>query len=328
MKMHNKTSVAATPMAKRLAREAGIDLSSVIPSGKHGEIVAADIEKTEHAGSKISMLAARIAKDQGIDPAGITGTGFHGKIMRRDVEACTEDMDSIIAEIDDLIEKKKMSGMRKAIARRMLQSHLEIPPVTQSIKVDVTDLLKVREQVNADRGKAERVSLNDLIIKAVAKCIMKFERFRMTLDENEYTLHSRINISVAVGLPDGLITPVLRDVDRMDIFRIAECTKEIIGKAHDGKLKSEDLSGGCITVSNIGMYGTHSFTPIINQPEASILGVCGVEDELALTDGAVCVRKKMLVCLTYDHRILNGTEVCEFELYLKKLLENPLSFIL
>ena len=322
-------NIAATPYAKRLAFERGIDLASLVPSGKHGEILAADVENAGSAAPKASSLARRIAEDRGIDLQTVKGTGFAGKIMARDLESIPQGgVDTILKEIDELIERRKMSGMRKVIAKRMYESHAQIPNVTQNIKVDVTDLVALRAQINDGLEKADKVSLNDLMIKAVGMAIEKFDRFRMTIDGDEFVLHSGINVSVAVGIDEGLLVPVIRNVDEKTIFQISKEAKGLAKKARDGKLLPDELSGGRITISNIGMYGTHSFTPIINQPEASIVGVCGIEDELALIDGNVAVRKKMMLCVTYDHRILNGTEVCEFESYLKYLLEHPVKIIL
>ena len=321
--------IAATPYAKRLAYERGIDLASLIPSGRHGEIVAADVENAGDAMPKVSALARRIAEDQGIDLAAVKGSGFGGKIMKRDLENLpAKEVEQILQEIDALIERRKMSSMRKVIAKRMYESHAQIPNVTQNIKVDVTDLMSLRAQINDGREKPDKVSLNDLIIKAVGMTLEKFDRFRMTVEGDEYVLHNDINVSVAVGMDDGLLVPVLKNVDQKNIFQISKEAKSLAKKAREKKLLPAELADGRITISNLGMYGTHSFTPIINQPEASIIGVCGVEDELALVNGAVAVRKKMMICLTYDHRILNGTEVAEFEAYLKNLLEHPVKIIL
>ena len=321
--------IAATPYARRLAFERGIDLASILPSGRHGEIVAADVENAGSAMPKISALAKRIAEDRGIDLQTVTGTGFKGKIMKRDLENLpVKDVDQVLQEIDELIERRKMTSMRKVIAKRMYESHAQIPNVTQSIKVDVTDLMALRAQINDGLEKADKVSLNDLMIKAVGMAIAKFERFRMTVDGGDYVLHRDINVSVAVGMEDGLLVPVLKNVDQKGIFEISKEARELAKKAREKKLLPAELQDGRITISNLGMYGTHSFTPIINQPEASIVGVCGVEDELALVNGAVAVRKKMMICVTYDHRILNGTEVAEFEAYLKNLLEHPVKIIL
>ena len=321
--------IASTPYAKLLAFERGIDLASLSPSGKHGEIIAADVENAHFAMPKASALAKRIAQDLGIDLSTIKGSGFGGKIMKCDLENVpAKEVEQVLKEIDELIERRKMSSMRKVIARRMYESHEQIPNVTQSIKVDATDLIALRAQINDGLEKADRVSLNDLMIKAVGMAIAKFERFRMTVEGEEFLLHKDINVAFAVGMEEGLLVPVIKNVDQKNIFQISAEAKALAKKAREKKLLPGELKDGRVTVSNLGMYGTHSFTPIINQPEASIIGVCGVEDELALIDGNVTVRKKMMICITYDHRILNGTEVAEFESYLKSLIEHPAKIIL
>ena len=324
-----KSVIPATPMAKRLAAEKEIDLSQIRPSGKHGEIVAADVEGLQGA-PKASMLAARIAADQGIDLSTVTGTGFGGKIMSADLAGAGQatGMSAVMQEIDEVLARHKMAGMRKVIAQRMGQSHAEIPPVTQNVKVDVTELLALREQINGGLDKEERVSLNDIIIKAVGKALRQHDRFRMRLEGDEFVQTSRVNVSVAVSLDEGLIVPVIRDVDRKSLYEISRASKDVIARAREGKLAPDELKGGVITISNLGMYGVYSFTPIINQPEASILGVCAIEDELALIDGNVEVRKKMMLSLTYDHRIMNGAEAAEFEVAVKQLLEHPLSILI
>ena len=202
--------IAATPYAKLLAFERGIDLEQIVPGGRHGEITAADVLNAKEAMPKASALARRIAQDKGIDLKTVTGTGFKGKIMKRDLETVSEiGVDQILKEIDALIERRKMSSMRRVIAKRMFESHERIPDVTQSIKVDVTGLMSLRAQINDGREKPDKVSLNDFMIKAVGKAIEKFERFRMTVEGDEFVLHKDINVSVAVGMEEGLLVPVL-----------------------------------------------------------------------------------------------------------------------
>ena len=318
--------IAATPMAKRLAAEKGIDLASIKPSGKHGEIVAADVEGGK-AAPKASMLAARIAADQGIDLTQITGSGFGGKILKNDLTGASS-VDAVMQEIDAVIERHKMSGMRKVIAQRMSQSHAEVPPVTQNTKVDVTDLIALRAQINNGLDKSDKISLNDILIKAVSRALCSHERMRMQLDGDEFVMIDKINVSMAVSVDGGLVVPVIRDADRKSLYEISRDAKDLASRAREGKLLPDEMKGGVITISNLGMYGIHSFTPIINQPEASIIGACEVEDELALVDGEVCVRKKMILSLTYDHRVMNGAEAAEFAMTLKELLEHPLSILI
>ncbi|MCI8403092.1 MAG: 2-oxo acid dehydrogenase subunit E2 [Lachnospiraceae bacterium] len=327
--------VAATPYARKLAEDNGIDLRCVVPTGRHGEVRGRDVEEAVRGMPKASPLAKAMAADLGIDLKTVAGSGYRGKIMSKDLQAVNPAkaeeearVDAAVAEIERVIERYKMNGMRKVIAQRMFASHNEIPNVTQNIKIDVTELLALRETINKGKEKADRVSVNDMIIKAVGKVIQEQERFCMTLEGDEFVLHKEIHVGMAVGLPDGLLVPVIRDVDKKGLLQISREAKDLAKKAREGKLMPDDMGNGRITISNIGMFGTHSFTPIINQPEASIVGVCGTEDELALADGQVVVRKKMMVCVTFDHRILNGTEVCSFESRLKELLENPVTILL
>ena len=333
--LSDASGIPATPYAKKLAKDNGIDLKEVVPTGRHGEIRAIDVFTAIEASPVATPLAKAMAADLGVDLSTIQG--YRGKILSDDIKAAfaqaqtaaeEENVAGAMKEIAEVLERRKLSSMRKAIMKNMNSSHTEIPNVTQNIKVDVTELLALRAKINEGKEKAEKVSVNDLIIKAVGKATAKFERFRMTLEGNEYVVHKQVNVGMAVGITDGLVVPVIKDVDKKTLLQVSKDAKELAKKARDGKLKSSEMGDGRITISNIGMYGTHSFTPIINQPEASIVGVCGTEDELALVDGQVVVRKKMMICVTFDHRILNGTEVCEFESYLKELIENPVTILI
>lgn len=329
--------VAATPYARKMANDNGVDLHEVAPSGRWGEVRGRDVEEYINAAPKATPLARAMAADLGIDLKGVAGSGYRGKITSADLQPAAPAVEAApteaavkaaVAEIEEVIKRYKMSGMRKVIAQRMFASHNEIPNVTQNIKIDVTELLALREKINAGKEKADKISVNDMIIKAVGKVIAEQERFRMTIEDGDFVLYDQINVGMAVGLDDGLLVPVIKDVDKKGLRQISKEAKELAKKAKAGKLMPDDMGNGRITISNIGMFGTHSFTPIINQPEASIVGVCGTEDELALVNGQVVVRKKMMVCVTYDHRILNGTEVCVFESRLKQLLENPVEILL
>ncbi len=273
-------NVAATPYAKFLAVNNGVDLASVQPSGSMGEVKARDVEAA---------------------------------LSRQNAPA-----DAVAVP---------MSSMRKVIAQRMVSSHTEIPTVTACVKVDMTKLLKLREEINAGKEKADRISINDFIVKATGKALLANERFRMTIQNDCFYIHNNIDVGVAVGMEDGLLVPVVRGVDTKTLSQISAEVKTLASAAREGKLKPQDMGNACISISNMGMFGTHYFTPIINQPEASILGVCSIEDELALVNGEVVVKKVSLLATTFDHRILNGTEAAKFQADLKALLENPLDIL-
>ena len=149
----------------------------------------------------------------------------------------------------------------------------------------------------------------------------------MTIQNDCFYIHNNIDVGVAVGMEDGLLVPVVRGVDTKSLSQISAEVKALASAAREGKLKPQDMGNACISISNMGMFGTYYFTPIINQPEASILGVCAIEDELALVNGEVVVKKVSLLATTFDHRILNGTEAAKFQADLKALLENPLDIL-
>ena len=323
--------IAATPAARRLAREKQLDLHGIAPGGPAGEIRRRDVEKAAGQAGKATGLAKAMAEKLNLDLSTVAGTGFGGKVTKADIlrlqeGAPAQSGEAPAAPADG--RRIRMNSMRRAIARRMLASHTQIPPVTQSSKVDVTELLRLREQMNAGRDRGERISLTDLAVRAVAKALLRYPRFRMRLEGEEYTRLDRIDVGVAVGLEDGLLVPVVRNADQKSVAVLSAEIKALAQRARDGSLRAEDMGDACITVSNLGMYGTYSFTPIVNQPEAAIVGVCSVEDELALTEGAVTVRKKMMICVTYDHRIINGMESSLFQSEVKRLLEHPVELLL
>lgn len=224
-------------------------------------------------------------------------------------------------------EVEKMSGMRKVVAQRMTQSSQEIPSVTQDIKVDVTKLLDFRAEIN--EGREVRISLNDFIIKATAKALRKHPEINVSLDGNNRIKRAMVNIGMAVGLDDGLLVPVIRNADTKSLETISQEAKDLAGRAKDGSLDASEYKGSTFSISNIGMFGITSFTPIINQPDAAILGVCATEDVLALTEeGEITTKKVMTLSLTFDHRLIDGATAAKFQQTLKAILENPIDILL
>lgn len=301
--------IPATPAAKRIAKEKGISLESIAPGGSRGQIKAADAEAARKV--KATPLAMAVAKDLGLIVGSISGSGFAGKVTRADVLAAPGE--------DELIPH---SAMRSVIAKRMLQSHLEIPSVTQNCVADVTDLMTLK----ANKGEA-KFSVNDFIIMAVAKTLKEQPRINASYTGEGLRLKKHINIGMAVALPEGLIVPVIRDADKLTLRQISEMAKEFAAKAREGKLTTDEYSDGTFTISNLGMLGVTSFTPIINQPEIAILGVCAVEQKLEMEDGNITKRLKMSLSLTYDHRCIDGAQAAVFSNRVAELLENPLQML-
>ncbi|MCL1894948.1 MAG: 2-oxo acid dehydrogenase subunit E2 [Clostridiales bacterium] len=207
----------------------------------------------------------------------------------------------------------------------MSQSSLETAPVSQIVEVDATELLRMRKRLNEGWEKSEHITVTAFILRAMAIAVNEHERFRMQLSAggDSFILKDAINIGVAVGTADGLTVPVLRDAYLKPIDKISAETTEMAQKAREGKLAPESYQGGVITLTNMGMFGVTAFTPIINQPEASILGMGAPAERVVLEEGVPKSRSFMFQSLTYDHRIINGTEAAQFQKRVKDLLEAP-----
>ncbi len=221
----------------------------------------------------------------------------------------------------------KLAGMRKVVAQRMLQSHTEIPPVTQNTKVDVTELMKFRKMLLAETGS--KYSVNDLILKATAKCLRAHPEVLVSLDGDQIIQRAHVNLGMAVALDAGLIVPVIRDADRLGLDALSAAAKDLASRAKSNKLTPDEYKGSTFSVSNLGMFGIETFTPIVNQPDAAILGVCAVEDELVMDDqGGISKHQVMRLSFTYDHRLIDGAVAAKFVMALRDLLEKPMSIIL
>ena len=283
---------------------------------------------------KISPLAKKTAEKLGVDYTSLAGSGPGGRIIQQDVLAAKDTV--VVKEVKEsgsfsLEEKREggivLKGMRKVVAERMLQSHLEIPPVTQNMKIDVTKLIEFRKSINETREE-KKFSINDFVLKAVAKALAKNPHIMVSLIDGQIFQNDNVNIGMAVSTDTGLIVPVINDADKLSLETLSAKAKDLALRARENKLDMDEYKGSTFTVSNLGMFGVESFTPIINQPDAAILGVCSVEDELALEDDKVVQKKKMKISLTYDHRLLDGAVAAKFQQEIKKLLENPMEILL
>lgn len=279
---------------------------------------------------RISPLAKKTAQAKGVDYSNIAGSGPGGRIIQSDILAApaASAAASAAAQAAPVAEgrREKLSGMRKVVAERMLKSHTEVPVVTQNMKIDMTALMEFRKQLNENREK--RFSVNDFILKAVAKALADNKQILCSLDGNEIVYHDNVNLGMAVALDSGLIVPVIRDADKMSLSAISETAKDLASRARSGELQMDEYKGSTFSISNLGMFDVESFTPIINQPESGILGVGATQDELALVEGQVVTRKVARICLTYDHRLMDGAVAAKFQKAIKELLENPMNILL
>jgi len=321
--------VKATPAARRAAGEKNVNLTDIEPGGKHGEVRENDVLSSPSVTA--TPLAARVAADQGIPLADVAGSGYAGKIFKSDLAALSA-LAPMSGAVDEAFvpnyqdELVKLTGIQKITGKRMVQSHTEIPVVTENAKADVTELLAMRKSLNESLGA--KISINDFVMLATARMLRLNPRMNASLAEGDQVLYKgRINLGMAVATPKGLLVPVIKDADMYSITGISAAAKELSGKGRDGKLQMDEMEGGTFTVSNVGMFGVTSFTPIINQPEAGILGVCAVEDKLAMIEGEVVNRKIIGLSLTFDHRVVDGAEAAIAIKTLKDFLEAPLTIL-
>lgn len=338
--------VRATPAARKLARELGIDLGLVPGTGANGRVHKVDVEDFKGAAPKATPLAARIAADQGVDLSTLTGSGVNGKIVKNDVLAvlapaavetaapAPKAEEKPAKELPEGVEIIKMSPMRKAISKGMVNSYLTAPTFTLNYDIDMTNLMALRKQVLEPimNKTGLKVTFTDLIGLAVTRTLMKEEHRYLNAslinDAQEIELHKFVNLGIAVGLDEGLVVPVVHGADKMSLSDFVVASKDVIKKAQSGKLKGAEMSGSTFSITNLGMFGTKTFNPIINQPNSAILGVASTVQTPVVIDGEIKIRPIMALCLTIDHRIVDGMNGAKFMVDLKNLLENPLELLI
>ena len=319
--------VLASPAAKKLAKELGIDIALIPGTGPKGRVTEEDVKNYKPAAPapaapaepavKASPLAAKVAADIGLD---LKDVPAHGRVLAADILAAVQKGGSAPAEAGPREEAVPMNGMRKAIARNMLNSHMTSPTVTFNLGIDMTELKKLREQLKSEEIK---VSYTDILVKVVAKALTEFPLLNCSVEDNKIIYKHYVNMGVAVALDNGLVVPNVRDADKKSLTEISAEVKELATLARKGGLPMDRLTGGTFTITNLGMYGIESFTPIINQPEVAILGVNTMEDKVVVVDGEICVRPIMNLSLTADHRVIDGSVAAQFLQRVKKLMEKP-----
>ena len=308
----------------------GIDIALVPGTGPKGRITEEDVKNYKPAEAaapapaapaepavKASPLAAKVAADIGLD---LKDVPAHGRVLAADILAAVQKGGSAPAEAGPREEAVPMNGMRKAIARNMLNSHMTSPTVTFNLGIDMTELKKLREQLKSEDIK---VSYTDILVKVVAKALTEFPLLNCSVEDNKIIYKHYVNMGVAVALDNGLVVPNVRDADKKSLTEISAEVKELATLARKGGLPMDRLTGGTFTITNLGMYGIESFTPIINQPEVAILGVNTMEDKVVVVDGEICVRPIMNLSLTADHRVIDGSVAAQFLQRVKKLMEKP-----
>ena len=338
--------IKSSPAARRLARELGVDYTQVAGTGPGGRIVEADVQAAADAGTaagtaaaapaavaaadvKASPLAKRLAAEKGVDLTRVRGTGPGGRIVQADIEAAAGGAAAPAAAAakpagPSAGERIPVRGMRKTIASRMHHSLQESAQLTMDMEAMMDDAVKVRNSL-VEEWAADGVkpTYTDFVIKAAAKALELHPLMNSQFSGDEILLLEEINVGMAVALPEGLVVPVVRNVDQLSVKELARETSRLAIAARDGSLGLDDYAGGTFTVTALGMYGVDSFTPIINEPQSGILGVNRIYDGLEWDGDKPVKTKKMNLSLTWDHRTLDGAPAAEFLVEVRNLLEAP-----
>jgi pyruvate dehydrogenase E2 component (dihydrolipoamide acetyltransferase) len=314
------------PAGKDAADKAGTAARKTPPTGPGDDRVRA------------SPYVRKLAREQDLDLHAVEGTGPHGRIIARDLENAPRTKapkKAPAAGERREAEVKPLSMMRKTIARRLTESKQKVPHFYLTVDVDAGSLSALRERINDDLAAfarkdeaPEKISINDLLIKACALALVEVPECNAEFGGDTIVYHRRVDISVAVAVAEGLVTPVLRDADRKSVREIAREVRELAGRAKTKKLTVEEMTNGTFSISNLGMFGVDSFSAVINPPEGAILAVGRVREEPVVMNGAVVPGKKLAMTLSCDHRVIDGAIGARFLAALRKLVERPTGILI
>lgn len=313
--------VIASPLAKRLAAEKGVDLAALKGSGPHGRVIKADVEAAQPGTAK--PAAANDAAPAKVAPA--TSAPVAEK------PAAVAMADETRALLDDRVPHtvEKLSGMRKTIARRLAQSMQQAPHIYLTVDIRLDKLLALRVELNDALAKSGvKLSVNDMLVKALGKALVEVPDCNVTFAGNELIRYSRADVSVAVSIPGGLITPIVQDANGRSLSSIATAMKDLGQRAKEGKLKPEEYQGGTASLSNMGMMGIKHFTAVINPPQSTIVAIgAGEKRPWVMPDGSLGVANAMTATGSFDHRAVDGADGARLMAAFREFCEKPLGLV-
>jgi pyruvate dehydrogenase E2 component (dihydrolipoamide acetyltransferase) len=341
-------SIVASPSVRQLARKVGIQLSQVKATGPRGRILQGDVHQaksilSENAQEPVisdvskmlsqqvaSPRARRLASSLGIDWKLLIGSGAGGRVRECDVKAASTNLPSDITSAKKA-QRIPISKKRRLIAQRLVASRQLTVPVTLTTKADATNLVNLRNQFKSTNGTHPIPSFQDIITKLVAEVLKEHMFLAGRWDEDAIVLpaHHELHIGIAVDTEDGLLVPVIRNVAGLNLRDVAVQSKSLVQQAREGKITAAQMQGGVFTITNLGAFGIDSFTPVINYPEAAILGLGAIRKEpVFLDDGKVVAQLQLALSLTFDHRIVDGAPAARFLQALVSAIVNPSAFLL
>jgi pyruvate dehydrogenase E2 component (dihydrolipoamide acetyltransferase) len=293
---------------------------------------------------RVSPVARRLAEEHGVDLRRVQGTGPGGRITKEDVEGAAQrratptpalprergrEMErQPVARPSGEVEVVELSKLQTTVAMRLAQSAFSAPHFYVTSEIAMDDAVRLRQMFNEAVDKSEAISLNDLVVKAVALALTKFPEVNASWADGRIERKRDVNIGIAVGLPDRLIVPVLRNADQKSLKDIASESKQLIERARSNKASAQDYLGNTFSISNLGMYDVDQFTAIINPPDSGILAVGAIEDKPVVKDGQIVPGKRMRVTLSVDHRVFYGVTAAQFLQEVKRLLQSPMALVL
>ena len=315
-------SVAATPYAKKLAAEKGVDLAAVTASGSAGEVRASDVLAAAQSGAvNATALAKKYAEVNGVDLANVSGTGSDGKIRKNDVL-------NAAAPAQREITRIPLTPIRKAIARNMFNSLHSMAQTSDSVEIDVTELMALRQRLLAHKDElGTKITINDLLSYAAVKMLKTHPLANASFSDTEILCYPDVNLSMAVATDYGLTSPVVHGADRMSLVELSLAMRDLVVRARDRKLTADDQQGGTFTLTNMGIFPVDNFNPILPAPQSCIIGFGRCVEKPAVYQGQICIRTMMVLSVTYDHRVFDGGEVGSIMKTMKEYLETPELFL-
>ena len=361
----NDGEVRASPIARRLAREKGIDLAVIAGTGPGGRIVEKDLLNYEPSTAdqvtavpaapagdgwvKASPLARRLARERNVDLASVEGTGPGGRVTEQDVLTHASPVPTQVKEsetstpytvsapsqvesspepVEAGAERVELSRMRQAIAKVTVDSKQQAPHFYVTAEIDMDRAMSLRREINAALDAESRVSVNDMVVRACAIALQRHPKFNAFFRGDHLQFNDAINIGIAISLEAGLIVPGISDCGSKSLSQIAEASKDLVNRANSGSLRNDEYSGATFSVSNLGMFDVDSFAAIIFPPHAAVLAVGTVREQPVVRDGELAVGQVMKATLSTDHRVADGAEAARFLVEVKGLLEQPISLLL
>lgn len=315
-------SVAATPYAKKLAAEKGVELAAVIASGPAGEVRASDVLAAAQSGAvNATALAKKYAEVNGVDLSAVSGTGHDGKIRKNDVL-------NAAAPAQREITRIPLTPIRKAIARNMFNSLHSMAQTSDSVEIDVTELMALRQRLLAHKDElGTKITINDLLSYAAVKMLRTHPLANASFADTEILCYPDVNLSMAVATDYGLTSPVVHGADRMSLVELSLAMRDLVVRARDRKLTADDQQGGTFTLTNMGIFPVDNFNPILPTPQSCIIGFGRCVEKPAVYQGQICIRTMMVLSVTYDHRVFDGGEVGSIMKTMKEYLETPELFL-